>query len=298
MISREDAAGEGISVIVPFYGMELASLERCVEAILGQEDPGGEVELIVVDNHPARVLAGEFRAGVRVVHEPRAGSYAARNTGVRSARGSILAFTDADCRPDRHWLREGLRALRENPEVAYVGGEIVWSFGWEARPGVLELYDSLVHMRQKVYLEEQHFAATANLLVRRFLFEEVGPFDEAHFSSGDGSWGRRVWSMGYGQALCAAAVVHHPARATWGELTRKTRRLRGGELIRAEKAPTLAELWQEVWQDGKWKFRIVRKNRGLFGRWRVYGGFLTVIGLEAVRLREGLRLRWGGKAQR
>jgi cellulose synthase/poly-beta-1,6-N-acetylglucosamine synthase-like glycosyltransferase len=54
MISREDAAGEGISVIVPFYGMELASLERCVEAILGQEDPGGEVELIVVDNHPAR----------------------------------------------------------------------------------------------------------------------------------------------------------------------------------------------------------------------------------------------------
>ena len=64
-----------------------------------------------------QIIAG--RARLVLVREKGAGP--ARNGGVAASKGDILAFTDADCRPDPHWLENGVAALSR---YDFLGGGI------------------------------------------------------------------------------------------------------------------------------------------------------------------------------
>src|SRR5882672_1210037 len=100
-----------VSVIVPAYEHK-DELLRCLAALQNQQYAGA-IEFIVVNNGaPGDLadLAGEFPRVV-LIDEPKPGSYAARNAGIARAKGSILAFTDADCRPDPTWIARGVRTL-------------------------------------------------------------------------------------------------------------------------------------------------------------------------------------------
>ena len=88
-----------ISVIVPFYNVE-AYLEECLDSILGQDFDGFEV-LLVDDGSPdgSRAIAERYAARdprVRIITRENGGLGAARNTGVRAARGRFLTFVDSD----------------------------------------------------------------------------------------------------------------------------------------------------------------------------------------------------------
>ena len=87
-----------LSVVIPTWNRARLVCEA-VESALAQR-PGG-VEVIVVDDGSTdgtpEVLARRFGAAVRVVVMPRRGGPgAARNAGVREARGDLLAFLDSD----------------------------------------------------------------------------------------------------------------------------------------------------------------------------------------------------------
>jgi cellulose synthase/poly-beta-1,6-N-acetylglucosamine synthase-like glycosyltransferase len=108
-----------VTVIVPVLdGLDL--LVRCVRALLDQDYPAELLEIVVADNgsavDPAPHLPRDPR--LTVVHEPTPGSYAARNAALLVAKGEVLAFTDADCLPDRSWVREAVAALRAEPRAA------------------------------------------------------------------------------------------------------------------------------------------------------------------------------------
>jgi glycosyltransferase involved in cell wall biosynthesis len=97
--------GPALSVVVPTRDRP-AALERCLRALALQTAPS--LEVIVVDD--ASLDAGAVRAAVagacpaaRVVRGAGRGPAAARNLGVRAARGAIVCFTDDDCRPDPGW---------------------------------------------------------------------------------------------------------------------------------------------------------------------------------------------------
>ncbi len=64
------------------------------------------------------------RFGARYIREPRVGHTRARNTGARSARGDIVAFTDDDAVADKHWLRYHADAL-SNPQLAATAGRVL-----------------------------------------------------------------------------------------------------------------------------------------------------------------------------
>ncbi|WP_372728215.1 CDP-glycerol glycerophosphotransferase family protein [Nocardioides sp.] len=88
-----------VSVIVPFYNVE-AYLADCLDSILGQDLLNIEV-LLVDDGSPdgSRAIAQRYvqqDARVRLVTRPNGGLGAARNTGVRHARGRYLTFVDSD----------------------------------------------------------------------------------------------------------------------------------------------------------------------------------------------------------
>src|SRR4029077_1201834 len=113
-----------ISVIIPFYG-DLAGLRATLEALEVQTGRRDDREILVVNNGEPGAI-DSLRAGfpgVRWLHESRAGSYAARNLGLRNAAGQVMAFTDSDCVPDPAWLEEGAKALVQS-DATIVGGKI------------------------------------------------------------------------------------------------------------------------------------------------------------------------------
>ncbi len=103
------------SVVVPTCaGRE--ELVRSVRSVLDVDYPSFEV--LVVDNRPGTSGAAESvrthfggDARVRLVQEWKRGLSAARNRGLYSAEGDVVAFTDDDVVVDREWLARLVIAL-------------------------------------------------------------------------------------------------------------------------------------------------------------------------------------------
>lgn len=85
-----------VSVIIPTYNRE-RTIERAVDSVLAQS--WKYIELIVVDDgsldQTVAVLA-RYGDRIRVIRQENQGPSAARNTGIKAARGEIIAFLDSD----------------------------------------------------------------------------------------------------------------------------------------------------------------------------------------------------------
>jgi glycosyltransferase involved in cell wall biosynthesis len=90
-----------LSVIVPVWNDE-SRIGQCIDALKRQSLDSALFEIIVVDNGSTDSTATVVSRYTNVVllYEPQPGSYAARNTGLRHARGEYVAFTDSDCVPE------------------------------------------------------------------------------------------------------------------------------------------------------------------------------------------------------
>lgn len=219
-----------VSVVVPVLD-QAAGLEATLEALAGQTLPQSSLEVVVVDNGSTDAtleVAADWSAqhpAVRVVSEPEVrGSYAARNRGLETAAAAVIAFTDADCRPHQRWLEAGLAAL-EGAEI--VAGRIEMTFR-SGRPNLWEYLDAATWLDQRHYIEAHGFGATANLFVRRRVFEAVGRFRIDLASGGDYEFGRRVERRGWRVGYAPEAVVAHPARADAGAVLAKAKRVARG----------------------------------------------------------------------
>jgi GT2 family glycosyltransferase len=229
------------SVVVPTHG-DWEALQQCLRCLAAQTLPSEAFEILVADNNPTPEVPAGFAipANARIVPEPRPGSYAARNAAAREARGEILCFTDADCRPEPDWIAAGLAAFDADPSLGRIGGAIVLTpngADWT----VPELYDRMFNLRQRRYVE-RGYAATANLLVRRAVFERVGPFDADLRSSGDKEWNGRAARAGAPIAYSEAVRVRHAARASFAALAAKRARVVGGRAALRRKGALRARL--------------------------------------------------------
>lgn len=231
---------KSVSVIIPTF-RDGKILTQCLDALSRQSYPSELTEIIVVDNTPEFELRDRepALASVRLLHEPRQGSYAARNRGISEAYGDILAFTDADCLPYPNWIDEGTHALTGHPGGALIAGKIEVFAQDPQRPTAVELFQIGHAFPQELYANTRQFGATANVFVPRDVVEIVGPFDHTLVSGGDGEFGRRVHAAGFPIAYAEHATVRHPARRTLNELLCKTRRVVRGvrDLERAGHLP-------------------------------------------------------------
>lgn len=259
-----------VTVVVPVHG-DRGQLRTTVDALCAQDYPG-PFEVVLVDNggNDASPVLGDRAEALphrfRVVREPRPGSYAARNAGVRTSRAEVLAFTDADCVPRPEWLREGVAALRAVGGPAFVGGRIAVFRDPAGRVTGAELYELARGFPQEAYLERERFAATANVLVERARFEAVGPFEDGLTSGGDREWGERATAAGLRGVYAPAAVVDHPCRRSLGELRRKVVRVTAGHAqvrrVRGEPEPPRYEVLRELLPPVRTTLRHARSLRG------------------------------------
>lgn len=212
-----------ISIIVPAHDAA-DTLPTLLDRVAAQSLPAGDFELIVVDDCSSddTVSVVERSGFAHLIRaDRRAGSFGARNLGAAVARGEYLAFTDADCVPDSDWLEQALAAF-EDPGLELAAGGIGIPLG--RAPSTAALIDSARCLDQERYVREG-FGATANLVLRRELFDRVGGFNGTLVSGGDTEFGHRALAAGASVRYLAQARIEHQPRASAGELARKAFRL-------------------------------------------------------------------------
>ena len=174
-----------VSVVIPTYRRP-DYIERCLKALLTQEFPPDEFEILVVDDgcdeetrqRVAEVQQQAESAGhrghssytIRYIkglgaQHPGHGPAAARNIGWRAANSAIIAFTDDDCIPEQRWLRTGIATFQD--DIAAISGRIVTPL--PARPTDYEY--------TAAQITKSEFS-TANSFYRRTVLAAVGGFDE------------------------------------------------------------------------------------------------------------------------
>ena len=216
------------SVIVPVY-RQWERAPALLGALEAQTLASDRFEVLLVDNGAAGGNALPdliLPDNARILHEPRPGSYAARNTGAAFARGALLAFTDADCVPDPGWL-EALANAREAGTGPVLAGPVHMIA--TDHPNAFAAYDLVRGIPQAAYVR-RGYAATANLAAPATIFRALGGFDARRFSGGDAEFCRRAGAAGHAITLVPGAVVSHPCRTGWDEIATKARRTKGGQV--------------------------------------------------------------------
>lgn len=280
-----------------------ARLARCLRALGQQSYPSNAYEVVVVDNGSDTPIFDHAprHPHVVVLNEPQPGSYAARNAGIRQARGDIIAFTDADCIPNPDWLRNGAEHLARLPEEAILAGRIERSHPDE-HLNAAELYDRVFFLRQDLYVRLYGFAVTANLVVPASLFRRVGLFEPTLLSSGDAEWSRRARHYGATIHYADDVRVWHPTIATIPGLVGKARRVVGGHVhvdVRCgRRAPAqLGAIMREISDIlPKWRrFRFEQRSQPTSAFLRVAA---LIVLIQLARAAERVWLLCGGRPRR
>ncbi len=223
-----------VSVIVPTY-RDGDALAACLAALARQTYPSERFEVLVVDNAATPGPARAARPGVRWLHEAQPGSYAARNRAIAEARGTLLAFTDADCVPEPDWVEAAVDAFAAEPTTARLAGHVELTVS--GRVGAAALHERAFGFRQD-RLAQRGTAATANMWARRAVFDAIGPFDATLRSGGDVAWGWAAQEAGFAIRYASEVRVTHPSRECVRDLAAKARRVYGGEFARRYAADT------------------------------------------------------------
>lgn len=217
-----------VSVVIPVFNDPLR-LGWCLDALEQQTLPRERMEVIVVDNGsepPLQLQPRPYRLILLRCLEP--GSYAARNLALDHSTAEVVAFTDADCRPQPQWLAEGLTSL-ERQGVQLLAGGVIVEPSCADRPTAADRVEQTFAFRQDLYVARGAYGATANLFVQREVLKHLQGFDQRRKSGADRDFGERARLAGYRIAYACEAVVRHPARDRAG-LLRKARRVIGGRL--------------------------------------------------------------------
>jgi len=200
-----------VSIVVPIRnGREVIS--ECIEALLAQDFPAGQREILVVDNGSTDRTAEVVRSyPVTYLSEPRRGVSNARNRGIEAARGEIVALLDGDCVPNREWLRELLEPFEE-PAVGCVAGEL--GHGPIATAAQRQSARILGNWQRYATSASLPYLVTANTAFRRAVLDRVGRFDPRMTRAQDVDFGRRLNELGDVRVVYrpgASALHSHPA---------------------------------------------------------------------------------------
>ena len=179
-----------ISIIIPILNNE-RTIGSCLKAILGQDYPRENYEILIVDNGSTdRSVDIIKKSPVKLLFEKRAhNSYMARNLGIKHAAGDIIVFLDADCIPIGNWMIN-LTTPFMTSDVGVVAGEVFSAKPTNIIQGFYS-YTNFLQQENKVN-DGIRALATANIALRKEIFAEIGLFDETFRWGGDNDLGLRI----------------------------------------------------------------------------------------------------------
>jgi glycosyltransferase involved in cell wall biosynthesis len=169
-------SNELVTAVIPTYNYGRFAAQA-VESVLAQTY--GNVEIIVVDDGSTDDTSEQlipYLDRIRYIYQENQSVAAARNTGVRAARGNLIAFLDADDLWHPHKLEVQMRYLADHPSVQLVAVDRLAEEATQWPP----LASLTNPPARPVTVEElvlrPHFAPSG-VLVRKQCFDTVGFFD-------------------------------------------------------------------------------------------------------------------------
>jgi len=253
------------TVVVPVYN-GAATIDHLLSALLGQTGRPRDVEIIVVDNGSADGTPENVRAHpVTLLHEPRRGPAAARNRGLRAARGDVVVHLDADTLPTRRWLADMISPFT-SPAVMLVGGR---TLGFRPQNAVeryftrIPLYDAVSTLKRPVF----PFVQSANMAVRRSAALAIGGWDDDMLTAEDIDFCYRLLLR------CPGSIVYQP-RA----------------ILFHRNRTTVESMCRQAWTYGEGAGKLYQKyphvvawswRQGLRLRWVLVARWLGAIGVRS-----------------
>ena len=213
-----------VSVVLPTRD-RLTSLVVALEA-LRQQRRAEPFELIVVDDGStdgSGAFLARLAAEGAIVHVrgDGRGAAAARNAGIRRARGEIIACTDDDCEVPPDWVAR-LRDRLVQTGAAAVGGRVVAAAD-AVRPA--RISQAITNGIARVLNDggESPFLTSNNVAYRAAALGAVGLFDERFTGAGgeDRDLHARLRARGERLVYTADIVVTHRPQMSWGAFLRQ-----------------------------------------------------------------------------
>jgi glycosyltransferase involved in cell wall biosynthesis len=169
-----------VSVIIPAYNVA-PFIGETLRSVLAQTFSEYEV-IIINDGSPDTVeleaVLAPYLDRIIYLKQENQGAGAARNTGLRAARGEFVAFLDGDDQWLPSFLEKQLKLIRSGPgyDLVYANAELFGN-GPKARGTVMQREPSEGPVTFESLLAERCLVNTSTVLARREPILEVGLFD-------------------------------------------------------------------------------------------------------------------------
>lgn len=198
-------SGQLISVIVPVRDGELY-INECLHSICSQTHT--DLDIIVVDDNSVDstrdIIAASVDARVRLVRSSGQGAAAARNEGIRHARGSWIAFLDADDLWEERKLECQLPFLLGGAETRLAFGH------------VQEFLDPRLDPQERASITVRRVPGMSviTLLAHSSVINSVGPFSEDLPSGEFLDWYARALTKGITHTMIPDVVAYRRIHST------------------------------------------------------------------------------------
>jgi glycosyltransferase involved in cell wall biosynthesis len=224
----QNSAGLKVTAILCTYN-RCESLAGTLEDLAASQMPASTWEVLVVDNNStdrtrevAQGYCRRYPEVFRYILEPTSGKSYALNTGVKEARGEVLAFTDDDVKVDPAWLYQ-ITASLFHGKWAGAGGRTLTAHTFTAPAWFSEQeLGGVLYGRFDFGDEPCEIASAppgANMAFRKEMFEKYGGFrtdlgpgpnPEIPRPNEDTEFGRRLMAAGEHLRYEPKAVLYHP----------------------------------------------------------------------------------------
>ncbi|MGH4017957.1 MAG: glycosyltransferase family 2 protein [Pseudonocardiaceae bacterium] len=224
-MTSADSHGMALSVVVATRGRSEGCRRMCtaLEAQLA-EHPSLRAEVVLVFDGSAPYDWLRTSELYRCLHlRSRVGIARARNAGIESASGEVLAFLDDDAVPAAGWLSSLLVGLDVYPQMVAFGGRVIGS----------DQHNLYAQLRDQVYYRETFggwyvdrgaegdligapYVNGANSAYRREVVLDAGGFDGVLPAYSDVELGRRL-GLDRRAALLAGMTIQHDHPSSFGQ---------------------------------------------------------------------------------
>jgi GT2 family glycosyltransferase len=217
LVSEADRIQPEISVIIPAYN-SAATIERCVRSLARQKTTH-RFEVIVVHSgddctctraKSALPSCRTFQSDEQLIPP------AARNHGVRVARGNILAFIDSDIYVTDDWIENVIRAAESGSDLVCGSIENSNPFSAVSRAEQLLMFNEFLPESPE---RASWFALSGNTVLQRSAYERFGPFEEVRAAE-DIVFSRKLIAAGGTILFCPKLKVFHDNRTNVGSYLR------------------------------------------------------------------------------
>jgi len=260
-----------VSVVVACYN-GARTLRPCLDSLVKLNYP--DLEIILVDDGSTDATAqiAALYKKVRCVRQPHHGLSVARNTGIETATGEIVAFTDADCRADEDWLFYLVGDLLNSPFAGIGGPNFLPPEDSPVAAAVMASPGGPAHVMLNDRVAE-HIPG-CNMAFYKWALEEIGGFDPLFEKAGDDvdvCW--RLQQHSYRLGFSPAAFVWHYRRSTVGAYLKQQHGYGQAEALLVGKHPEYFNVFGgSVWRGHIYtasKFGVIVRRpiiyHGLFG---------------------------------